>query len=62
MHDVVRVRVGQGRGDLAQDSNRFRQRELRRSPSRTRSDSPSTNGIVKYGTPSSSPAERSGTT
>ena len=60
--DAVLVRVRERARDVAQDAHRLGRRGS--SPcraSRARSDSPSTNGIVKYGSPSASPAVSSGT-
>ena len=50
------MRVTERVGDVAQDADRLRRRAASpRGARRSRSDSPSTNGIVKYGSPSACP-------
>ena len=61
MDDAALVRVGERARDVAQDRRPLRRRAAAAARMRARSDSPSTNGIVKYGSPSVSPALSTGT-
>ena len=57
VHDSALVRVREGGGDVAQDVHTLGDRHRRaRVLIMSRSDRPSTNGMVKNGTPSASPA------